>query len=544
MKILLIAPDSYYLPVGMAYISAALKRAGHAVDACYYGRHSDFLARSGNRYDFIGSGGMSSQLAVMRRIRQIAADHRAGFICGGPIISADPAVMAEMIGIDYGVVGEGEETIVELFECLERGDEPGEIAGLVYRNGGQYVQTAPRTKFGDINALPRPDLESFGYAERLDLARPTDVYYLDIFDHPREYPLITSRSCPFSCTFCFQPEGRRYRVRDIDDVMNEIREAVFKYRINIVSVYDELFHAKDARLIEFCDKFKALRETVPWDVRWLCQARVTRMTDALLEKMAGSGCFMISYGIESYSRTILKSMRKKITPEQIDKAVAATLAHGISVQGNFLFGDPEETIETAQETLDYWRTHQNYGIVLYWVIPIPGSAIHRYAQKNNLLGDLEDFLLNRYYKPVNLTGMSNRDFYEVRRRVFQHKMLYVDWQTPIKATSTSIKIECPHCHSVMHYKNYPNNTYRFQAMFYCRSCRRRFYGAAPLFKRYAQIIGRTMLNPWVYRLYVEVYEFIRRGRNFLWKIGYSFGNRLRGEDVRLNREESQIGKNI
>lgn len=548
MKIILIAPEAYYLPVGMAFISAALKRAGHEVDVCYHGRHLDFLVKPGKRYDFIGTGGMSSQLAVMRQIRQIAVGYGAKFICGGPIISADPLVMAEMVGVDYGVVGEGEETVVELFDCLDRGDEPRGIAGLVYRVDGKYIQTGARTTFLDIDTLPRPDLESFGYAERLEMARPTDVYYLDIFDYPREYPLITSRSCPYSCTFCYQPENRRYRVRDIDDVINEIRDVIHKHRINIISVYDELFHAKDERLIEFCEKFKALRETIPWDVRFLCQARVTHMTDALLEKLADAGCFMISYGIESYSRHILESMRKKITPEQIDKTVSATLAHGISVQGNFLFGDPKETIETAQETLDYWRTHLDFGIVLYWIIPIPGSAVHRYALKKGLLGELEDFLLHRYFKPINFTGMSNRDFYEVGRRVFQHKMLCCDWQTPIKVTRTSVKIKCPHCHSEMHYKNYPNKTYRFQAMLYCRNCRRRFYGAAPLYKLYAQIIGRMVFNPWVYKRYVEFYEFLRRGKRFgqnlLRKMRHSFSGQSTGMDVHTMREESRIGKNV
>lgn len=532
MKILLVAPDTSYLPLGMAFISASMKRSGHDVDCCYYGDHPSYLRRDGNRYDFIGSGGMSSQLVVMRRIRSIAVDHGAGFLCGGVIISADTEKMSALIGLregDYGIVGEGELTVVELLAGLSRQENLDHIEGLVFYRDGRYIQTPPRYHHPDINSLPRPDIESFGYERRLDAARPSDVYYMDIFDHPREYPLVTSRTCPFSCTFCYQPSRRKYRVRDLDDVFVELEESVHRYRINLVGIYDELFHLRDDRLLDFCRRFEAFRKTVPWDIRWSCQARVTNITDEILAAMAKSGCFGISYGIESASQPILDSMRKKISFEQIDRVVSATIRHGISVQGNFLFGDIEETIDTAQQTLDYWKTHPDYGIVLYWIIPVPGSSVYHYAMEHGYLGDLEDFLINRYFMPVNFTKLSDSAFYEIGRRVFQYKMLYIRWQLRKSRTEDSVTFDCPFCDSENIYKNYNNSRFYFQSMFYCRQCRRRFYGADRVYRLYAWIMGHIMFVWPMYRFYVSVNYVLRRVKK-----------KLRHWLARLNRTPTHV----
>lgn len=509
MKILLIAPESYYLPVGLAFISASLKRGGHEVDTCYIGQHDEFLGRQGERFDFIATGGMSSQLHIMRTARDIAREYGCKFVCGGPIISADPLTMARLIRPDYAVVGEGETTILELLKCLESGGELDAVQGVIYQKDGDFVKTPERVDFPPIDAIPRPDLDGFGFAERLDRARPFDVYYLDLFDNPRDYPLITSRTCPFSCTFCFQPENRKYRVRDLDDVIDELRDVVFKYRINVVTIVDELFHAKNSRLIEFCEKFKAFRETVPWDLRWSCQARVAHMTEELLDKMSDSGCFMISYGIESYSETVLKSMRKNIKPEMIDSVIPATLRRGISVQGNFIFGDTAETLDTAQETLDYWRAHPEYGIVLYHLLPVPGSAIYHLARKKGLLPDLDDFLINRYFAPQNLTSMSYLDYMEMRRRVLRHELLFTKWQAPLRISRTSVEVRCSHCSAVNHYRNCENNPLFFHTMTYCRSCRLRYFiGSAP-YRAYAQIVGHLVFHVYLYIAYLHAFPLLR-----------------------------------
>lgn len=513
MKILLIQPESYYLPVGMAFISASLKRAGHVVDTCHVGKHEKFLIGGEGRYDFIGTGATSSQLRPVRDVLKIARDYGCKFLCGGPIISADPLVMAKMVGVDYGVIGEGEDTVVELLACLDQGKEPTDVRGIVYLKDKKYVMTPPRLKEPDMDTLPKPDLDGFDYPRLLDEATPHDVYYLDCHDYPREYPLITSRTCPFGCTFCFQPENRTYRVRDIDDVIEELREVVLKYRINIVTIYDELFHARDERLVEFSEKFKIFRETIPWEIGWSCQARVSRMTDELLATMRDSGCYMISYGIESYSEKVLDSMNKRIKREKIDNVVSSTIRHGMSVQGNFIFGDLAETVDTAQETLDYWEAHQDYGIVLYNLIPIPGARVHHVARERGLLGDLEDFLLNRYYEPINLTSMETYEYLEMRRRVFVSKLTYtgVKAQRPIKTGKRMLKVKCPHCEAENTYKNFPLSTFRiaFQTMTYCRSCRRRFYTVSMVYRVYAFVVCFVLRNVKIYNVYNKAYLHLR-----------------------------------
>ncbi len=263
--------------------------------------------------------------------------------------------MSRALNADYSIIGEGEEAIVDLLSCLENNDNLSMVKGICYLDNGNYFLTEERKQINDLDSIPWPDYESFNYNNHLASMKPTDQYYYDIFDYPREYPLVASRSCPFLCTFCYHPSGNKYRQRSVDSIMEELKERIPKYKINIVGIYDELFSNNKERLYEFCRRFKEFADTLPWEVKWGCQMRVDSLDEKLLETMKDSGCFMVSYGFESYSPKILKSMKKYIKPEQIHNAIHKTLDKGISIQANFIFGDVAETMDTAMETLNFWK---------------------------------------------------------------------------------------------------------------------------------------------------------------------------------------------
>ena len=111
------------------------------------------------------------------------------------------------------------------------------------------------------------------------------------------------------------------------------------------------------RLLEFCDGIKKLKSEISWDLKWSPQLTVHSVDGDLLKIMKEAGCELISYGFESFSPIVLKSMGKPITPQQIDNAIKETLKAKIAIQANFIFGDIAETKETAEETLNYWKNH-------------------------------------------------------------------------------------------------------------------------------------------------------------------------------------------
>jgi radical SAM superfamily enzyme YgiQ (UPF0313 family) len=506
MKILVVTPKYTYFPVGIAYIAASMKNANHDVDCYIYDKQDGLARRLKGKYDIVATGGLSSQYHEIKEIVSLAKQHHIRVIGGGGIITSEPELLSKALDIDYAVIGEGEETVVELLACLEHVEDLSTVNGIGYFKSGKFILTSSRKQNDNLDILPWPDYDGFNFTSHLDLSRPTDQYHYDIFDEPREYPIITSRSCPYLCTFCYHPTGDRYRQRSVDNIMDEIRYVVRKYRINIISIYDELFSYNQARIIDFCAKFKEFIATLPWEVKWTCQMRVSGLKDEMLDAMRDSGCYMVSYGFESYSPIVLKSMKKNITPEQIHHAVHATLDRKISIQANFIFGDRAETLDTARETLEFWRDHLEAGILLAFIIACPNSVMYQHAIRTGLIKDRLDFIANHFYDIFNMTEMSEENFTRLGEMVHRYRNKYYCYTIPINRTSNSLSVRCPHCHKITTYNNFSITGYNYIKMMYCRNCRKRFFAVSLWFK----IVSRLrsfMINETTYIYFRKLYLF-------------------------------------
>ena len=497
MKILLVAPQSAIFPTGIAYISASLKHAGHDVDCCIFDKPDDLVERLYQQYDFLATGGLSCQFVQLRKITDTAKRTHTKVIVGGGIITSEPALMSRALNADYAVIGEGEETIIELMNCLENNGDLSRVAGIGYLEGGDFVFTGSRKPQENLDSLPWPDFDGFEFHRMLDSMKP--MGYSDIFDYPREYPMITSRSCPFLCTFCYHPLGNKYRRRSVDSVMRELETAIPKYRINLVSIYDELFSYNEKRVYEFCRRFREFTDTLHWEVKWCCQMRVDRLKDSMLDTMRESGCFLISYGFESYSPTVLKSMKKHISPEQIHHAVHATLDRGISIQGNFIFGDKAETIQTAQETLDFWKDHLEAGIALFFIFVCPNSEIYQHCIKKGIIKDKLDFIANHLFDVLNMTAMSDAEFFKLRTMVAKYTAKYSVHSVPLKRTPTSVTLRCPHCRGMIEFGNFAIKGLLYNIPVFCRNCRKRFFIVSRLSRIYIKLVALALtLTPSIY----------------------------------------------
>jgi anaerobic magnesium-protoporphyrin IX monomethyl ester cyclase len=489
---------SYSFPLGLPYISAVLKQAGHRVDCLNLNHYSgtvqeliDRYLRSEKQYDHVMTGGLSTDYNQIKKVADAVhkASPKTGLIMGGAIISSEPELMFNDFGLNYALVGEAEETVRELFECIGKKGDLNLVAGIGFKDpDGKFILTKPRENIKDLESIPWPDLEGFEYAKYLDHLHPNfDITY-DLFDHPRPYPLICSRSCPFTCTFCFHPLGNRYRQRGIGSVMQEVKVMIERYHINLITIYDELFTNDREWLFEFCRQIKEFFKTLPWECKWICQMRVIDVDEEMLSTMKDAGCIMVSYGFESYSPTVLKSMRKHITPERIDYAIQTTLRHNISIQGNFIFGDVAETPATAKETLDYYKKNSHAGIFLTLINPYPGSKIYEHCVKKGIIKDRIDFISNHIYDAINMTDtMTEKEYQRMVFDIFSTRLKYM-----VKAKKQSIKkmpdgtynvkAKCPHCGAMNDYKNYmlaSRHVFNNKAA-YCRSCRHRYFLVSPI----------------------------------------------------------------
>jgi len=383
--------EGYQFPLGIAYVSACLKKAGYKVFTINLNHDArpiaDIIKEAISKYniDIVASGGISIQYNSLFEIFRCAkeANPRITTIAGGGIITADPeAAMEALEYVDIGVIGEGEITVCELFDAIENNKSLSEVNGLIYQFNEKYLITAPRAEIRDLDSIPFPDYEGFELDKFLELP-PPDVNNLG---EKRLVLFLASRSCPFKCTFCFHPAGTKYRQRSMESISAELDYLVEKYNIGFVFMADELFGKPKRRLKEFCTYMS--KKNLPWRGSFM----VTDIDEPTVAMLKDGNCAIIGLGLESADNRILKSMEKHITVEQIENALKLIYDAKMPFSGNFIFGDINETVETAQATFDWWEKHLQYSINLWPIVPYPGSYLYKYACENNIIKDKVKFL--------------------------------------------------------------------------------------------------------------------------------------------------------
>lgn len=406
--------DGYSFPLGVAYISASMKAAGFKVETLNLnhveGSVAEIVSRETERrkIDVVATGGLSFQYSTIRNI--IDGVKRSGrkviTIVGGGIITGDPEpAMRALEWVDYGVVGEGETTIRELCRTLECGDDPADVDGIIYKPGPRYILTRPREEIENIDLIPWPDYDGFGIDQHLQSA-PPGISGLNV---KNTLFMLTSRSCPYRCTFCFHTTGKKYRQRSLDSFFEELDFLVSKHDIKFICVADELFARDINRVKGFCRRIKA------YGIRWCAQFRVDDVTPAMLAALKDGVCEIMSFGLESADNRVLKSMRKGTTIEQIEEALNLAHKAGMPFTGAFIFGDIEETYETASNTLKWWREHSEYQITLNLITVYPGSHLYKHALKEGIIKDPVEFL-KKGCPQVNVSRLTDDEMSDIVRQ--------------------------------------------------------------------------------------------------------------------------------
>lgn len=503
MKILMIMPrnnkdlfvydpcdaESRYNPVvqlGMPYIAAYLKANGYPVDGLNLndepGLIRDVIQKrlAETDYDIIFTGGVSLYYHNIKdMIKHIREVSKARIILGGGLVSAKPELMMRLLKPDFIVRYEGEVTSLELVRAIEDTTPYSHVDGICYvRYDDIIVTTPPRKLIQDLDALPYPDFDLFGFAKQIDQFKPAYIAY-DHTDEPRPYSIIASRGCPFACTFCFHTIGKGYRQRSIDNIMAEIQYAIDKYNCNVIFFNDELFSYDKPRTLEICRRIKEIKDKTPWDITVMANNRVDKIDDEILDAVCyDMKCNIVGFGLESYSDVVLQSMHKHITSQQIKKAIDGVSKRNCVVQGSFIFGDPNETLETAQETLDYFIGNQDTiknAAKLDFIMAFPGAPIWEDAIKRGIIKDEADFIENiaasTYggYHPLNLTRMNDADFEILKNRVYTAEYITHRSSIPTSIKDDVIVAMCPYCRKENTYRNTP-----YPSFVGCRHCNGRY----------------------------------------------------------------------
>lgn len=505
MKILLVVPKynltnqicyDYMFPLGLAYIAAALKKQDYHVDYLNLNHIEGTIENALNKvlskvYDVVCTGHIGTGYAIVEKIVKSVKIHptKPKIILGGTLITSEPELTLTSLRPDYIVIGEGELTIVELLKTIEENKNPEGIPGIGFLKDNKPVFTKARELIKNIDEIPFPNFEDLGFNQFLENQSNGSNFCEQ--DYPRTYPILCSRGCPYQCTFCYHSIGIKYRERSLDNIFNEINLAINKYKINSLMIYDDLFSVNKKRLFEFCDRIKKLSDSLAEKIGWSCQLSVKNVDKEMLLKLKESGCNLVSFGFESYSNIVLKSMKKPITPEEIDNAVKLCREVGVGLQANFIFGDSAETKETAKMALDYWKNNCNGQVQLGFIQAYPGSEIFKRCIEKGIIKDKLDYIRNNlaHTNWLNMTdSMTDQQILDLKKEILDSRWKYCEYVVPIKKKKTDngrydLTVKCPFCNEIVNYKNTAlRNSFHYSLWFLCRNCYMRFYLSSRLYR--------------------------------------------------------------
>lgn len=441
----------YHFPLGIPYISTCLKKKEFKVftlnlnsqEGTIYDVLTKFI--EDNNIDAILTGGLSFQYNAIREILVTARNIRKDIITivGGGIITSSPEpAMKALELVDYGVIGEGETTVCELCHILENNMNIGTVKGIIYKKNNKYHTTDSREEIEELDTIEYPDYSGFDFEKITD-----SVASLLGINETNAITMLSSRSCPYRCTFCFHSSGNKYRQRSLDNFFIELDQLVKVYGVKYIFIADELFAYDMERVREFCRRIKQ------YDIKWWAQFRVSDITEDLVKILKDSNCVTMGFGIESADNRILKSMKKGIKIEQTEKALKLVYDSGITIQGGLIFGDIEETLETATNTLEWWKRHAHYGLSLNFITTYPGTGLYKHACEKGIITDEVQFI-KQGCPTINISKMSKQ---ELSWLVEQIVMLpQADLKEPNNLTDINInylnpnisfKGDCVHCNA-------------------------------------------------------------------------------------------------
>jgi radical SAM superfamily enzyme YgiQ (UPF0313 family) len=419
MNILLVDPPfqifmgfhRYYYPLGLGYIAAVLNKSGHNAKI-YDAEHSpeckslnwldasnsyhlylkalngegraewsDFSALL-NRFrpQLVGLSALSVKVPVVMRLAALCKqfDRTIKVVVGGDHATIAPQELLASENIDFAVRGEGEYTLLELVRYLNEGKKGyDQIEGLSYKKNGLVVHNKSRELIHDLDALPTPAIQSLFNPETY---RPIDLGIM-----------MTSRGCPYSCTYCGVANtwSRRVRERSIDNVISEIKMLKEKYGVTYFSFRDASFTLNRKRVAELCERLTAEKLNVSWE----CLTRLDLLDDDLIPRMKAGGCVTIRIGIESGNEKLLNKMRRKTNLDQIREAARMLHKHNVYWTAYFMFGVPGETRETIEDSLRLITEIDPPFVTIARYSLIPGTEMYEEVKRLGLVSERVDWAL-------------------------------------------------------------------------------------------------------------------------------------------------------
>lgn len=284
-------------------------------------------------------------------------------ILGGVHVSALPEHAMSYNCFDYAVIGEGEVTTLELLEALNNNTDLELVDGIVYRQNGSLIFTKKRCPIKKLDELPFPARH---------LVKDIHSYVPTLCDYSTlpVTNIITSRGCPGLCTFCSHSVfGRTYRERSAQNIFEEIKEVISKYKIREIHFNDDTFLLNKRRIYDLFNLCKENRIKFSWS----CFARVDNVNYDFLKFLKENGCWHIAFGVESGDPQVLLDIKKEISLDKVEEVINWCHNLKIKTKGHFIVGHPTDTLESIERTIKFALKVPFSDVVVTVSTPMPGS---------------------------------------------------------------------------------------------------------------------------------------------------------------------------
>ncbi len=361
-------------PLGLTYMAAVLDQKGFEVkiiDCPVNNFDHDRLKNEISKFNpaLVGIGSMTPTIESAFKCAQVTkeATPNSTVVMGGPHATfADEEVLNKEKAVDIIVRGEGEETILELAKQPETQEKLCNIKGITFRKDTKIIQTQNRPFIQDLDSLPLPaykfvSVEKYWVAGRKLL------------------PIITSRGCPYQCSFCVASQmfGQQFRARSPKKVLDELEWLQNEFGAEGVAFQDDTLTFDRKRAEEICDGIVDRKIKLHWG----CGTRADVVTKELLEKMAKANCDETMFGVESGCTAMRAILKRGVTNQQIENAIKWAKDAGMFVTVSVILGYPGETKQTLQETLDFVAKIEPDDAWLCHATPYPGTHLREIVDK-------------------------------------------------------------------------------------------------------------------------------------------------------------------
>ncbi len=423
-KVMLVFPNSptHYVvpPVGLGYLATALRKNGFEatiLDGIKEKLNLEKLEKKVKEWkpDVIGIQVFSCDAHTVKeyvaKIRE--TDKNILLVIGGAHVSGvGKEVFSYFNGIHFAIAGEAETAFPLLLKKVSAGEKSlGEVPGLIYKTGDMIIANAP--KFEE-------NLDALGFPA-WDLMDPRTYPQAPqgaVFRNWPIAPILTSRGCPFRCTYCagHLTTGYNIRFRSIEKVMEEIEMLYHDYGVREIHIIDDNFTFKRERALKFCNEI--LERGLKISLTFPNGVRLDTLDLELLQLLKKAGCYSITLGIESGCQRVLNDMRKSLNLKTVEEKVALINKVGIDIMAFFIVGYPTETRETILETIEFAKKLKIKRAHFSTFLPLPNTEATRMLQRDGVIKEINYDTLFYTKAPLPPKGMTSEELKALQRKAF------------------------------------------------------------------------------------------------------------------------------